>query len=67
LSTRRIPPRLGIEVYENEGGTITIKQSDPMDDDHIVVVHPDDVPTLIRFLEEVRQDILTEEDSSTER
>ena len=55
----KIPPRPGLEVFVNEGGTVSIKQIEsgyPIDDESIVIVHPDDVPRLIKMLEEARDE-----------
>jgi hypothetical protein len=55
-----IPARSGLEIFVNDGGTITIRQDDPLTfastgDEPMVVVHPDDVSMLIRALEEARR------------
>jgi hypothetical protein len=55
-----IPARSGLEIFVNDVGTITIRQDDPVTfastgDEPMVVVHPDDVSTLIRALEEARR------------
>jgi hypothetical protein len=55
-----IPARSGLEIFVNDVGTITIRQDDPATfasaaDEPMVVVHPDDVSTLIRALEEARR------------
>jgi hypothetical protein len=55
-----IPARSGLEIFVNDVGTITIRQDDPAPfasaaDEPMVVVHPDDVSTLIRALEEARR------------
>jgi hypothetical protein len=52
-----ISPRMGLKVYLNEGGNVTIEQHDLMGEDSRVVVYQDDVPTLIRYLEEARQQL----------
>lgn len=48
----RIEPHPGLDVYVNQNGSITIAQitENPHPDDPIVVVHPDDVPRLMRAL-----------------
>ena len=50
---QKIDPRPGLEVFENEAGTISIRQIDSgfYEDDPLVVVHPSDVPRLIEMLE----------------
>lgn len=59
MTERRIPPREAIEVFVNENDTISIKQISLMgQDDCVVAVHPEDVPRLIQFLEETREEIL---------
>lgn len=47
-----IHPRPGVEVYVNEGGTISIKQLpvSEADGEQIVAVHPDDLDELITIL-----------------
>ena len=52
-----ISQRPGLEVFVNEIGTITIQQDvgRTAEDEPLVVVHPDDVSTLIRALEEARR------------
>jgi hypothetical protein len=55
-----IPARSELEIFVNDSGTITIRQDDPQtltspSEEPMVVVHPDDVSTLIRALEEARR------------
>lgn len=55
-----IPARSGLEIFVNDVGTITIRQDDPVSsrgEEPMIVVHPDDVSTLIRALEEARRQI----------
>ena len=54
------PVRSGLEVFVNEIGTITIRQdvdeeAGSLDDEPMVVVHPDDVSSLIRALDTARR------------
>jgi hypothetical protein len=47
----KIEPRPGLIVFANKGGTLSISQDDPMgDDDHVVIVHPDDIEKLCEML-----------------
>jgi hypothetical protein len=69
MSDRTIEPRDGIEVFVNKGGRISIKQEQLSAyhgelEDVIVVVHPDDAPRLIEFLEDARQEALEFEPES---
>jgi hypothetical protein len=53
-----IPERLALEVFVNDIGTITIRQDVDVQtskDEPMVVVHPDDVSTLISALEDARR------------
>jgi hypothetical protein len=53
-----VTPRPALEVFVNEIGTITIRQdadAQSPDEAPLVVVHPEDVSTLIRALEEARR------------
>jgi SOS-response transcriptional repressor LexA len=64
-NVHKIEPRPGLEVFTNQGGLITLKQEDPLgDDDHIVVVHPDDVDRLVEFLYHERDRIRIEAENS---
>jgi hypothetical protein len=64
---RRIEPRPGLEVFPNEGGTISIKQIGALaGDEQIVVVHPEDVPKLVAMLERECELIAEEEVASAE-
>jgi hypothetical protein len=50
--------RPALEVFVNEIGTITIRQDtdgQSPDEEPLVVVHPEDVSTLIRALEDARR------------
>jgi hypothetical protein len=52
-----------LEIFVNDAGTITIRQDGPVTfastgDEPMVVVHPEDVSTLIRALEEARRKAL---------
>jgi hypothetical protein len=51
-------PRPALEVFVNEIGTITIRQDaegQSPDEEPLVVVHPEDVSTLIHALEDARR------------
>jgi len=66
VSEWKIPPRLGVEVYLTQGNRIGITQSNPHDEDSIIVVHPDDISTLIGYLETAKQKLagILEEEAS---
>ena len=64
MSEFKVPTRDGFEVFPNQSGNISIKQDNP-DDPQIVVVHPDDIDTLIGFLNESKTE-LAEEDTEDE-
>jgi hypothetical protein len=45
-----------IEVYAGEKGHVCIKQEGALgEEDDLVILHPEDVPRLISFLQRVRQ------------
>jgi hypothetical protein len=48
------PERPALEVFVNESGTITIRQDADGEEEPVVVVHPDDVSSVIRALEDAR-------------
>jgi hypothetical protein len=51
-------PRPALEVFVNEIGTITIRQDadrESAEEEPLVVVHPEDVSTLIKALEDARR------------
>jgi hypothetical protein len=51
----KIYPRPGLEVCENDGGTITIRQVRLQDGDDLEIeIHPDDVDRLCKILHRVR-------------
>lgn len=56
MAERKIQARDGIEVFVNQGGTISIKQDNMLDDEEIVIVHPDDVDRLIEFLRDAKEE-----------
>jgi hypothetical protein len=51
------PQRSDVEVFVNQIGTITIRQADEpaIEEEPMVVVHPDDVSMLIRALVRAKQ------------
>lgn len=55
--SNKIPSRPGLEVFVNEGGTISIKQEEH-DEDSIVVVHPGDVDRLVELLQVAKAEAL---------
>jgi hypothetical protein len=70
-----IPELSGLEVFVNQVGTITICQQSwawmgtppsSLDEEPIVVVHPHDVPALIRALERARREALRPEAAEPE-
>jgi hypothetical protein len=55
-----IPARTGLEVFVNEARTITIRQdadgqAASLEEEPMVVIHPDDISALIRALEDARR------------
>jgi hypothetical protein len=58
--TYQLPAEYGIEVYQNTQGMIVIKQDDPMGEDHLVIVSPERADHLVRFIQGVKEQILTE-------
>lgn len=59
----RIEPRAGLDVFVNHNGTISIAQITELPDpeDPLVVVHPDDVPQLIRMLKTTLAEFRTQD------
>jgi len=56
-----LPPDYGLEVFQNEWGTITIKQEDALGNEPaLVIVSPERVDQLIRFLSAVKEEIMTQ-------
>ena len=47
-----------IAVFMNENGNLAVVQDNGMDDDEEVEVHPDQVDVLIKWLCEVRDELL---------
>ncbi len=47
-----------LEVFMNKSNTVSIQQDRDRDDPAIVTIHPDQVDTLIKWLQEVRAEIL---------
>jgi len=55
-----VTSRPALEVFVNEIGTITIRQEadgGSAEEEPLVVVHPEDVSTLIRALEDARRNV----------
>lgn len=50
-----IPARDAIQVFTSESGNVVIRQPTYPGDDDVVIVHPDDVPRLVRMLRLARQ------------
>jgi len=58
-SPRKIPRRDALEVYVSEAGYVCFEQERPLEDEpSFVVIHPSDVPTVIKWLEELRHEAL---------
>jgi hypothetical protein len=56
-----LPDDPGLEVYQNQSGTISIKQEDSLGNEPaIVLVTPERVDRLIGFLRAVKDEILTQ-------
>lgn len=61
--TLKIEPRLGVEVFVNEGNTISISNPDQLDEhgqntDVIVQIHPDYIDAVIKALQTAREKII---------
>lgn len=61
--TLKIEPRLGVEVFVNEGSTISISNPDQLDEhgqitDVIVQIHPDYIDAVISALQDAKKEIL---------
>jgi hypothetical protein len=62
MTTRRIAPRDGIEVFVNERDTITLSQESQMGEDPATVeVHPEDVEKLVGFLKDAKRELMPQE------
>lgn len=56
-----LPPDYGLEVFQNQWGTISIKQEDAYGNEpSVIIVSPERVDYLIRFLQAVKEEIMTE-------
>lgn len=60
MAELKVPTREGFEVFPNDGGGISIKQEIMEDRADIIVIHPDDVDSLINFLHEAKADLTGE-------
>lgn len=56
-----IKQRNEVEVYLGQNGDVCIKQTDAFEDDSIVILPPQDIPQLIKFLQEVFQEAFEEQ------
>lgn len=61
--TLKIEARLGVEVFANEGGTISISNPDQLDEhgqniDVIVQIHPDYIDAVISALQDAKKELL---------
>lgn len=55
------PTEYGVEVFQNKSGTITIQQENPHDTDpSLVVISPEKVDLVIRWLQAVRDQVLAD-------
>ena len=43
-----------VQVYVTKNGDVAIRQTSLYDDDDVVLIHPDQITTLCRWLEETR-------------
>ena len=58
MAARRMETVLAIEVYVGERGYVCIKQEDPLGDtEDVVAMLPQQIPTVIRWLEECAADV----------
>ena len=53
MTKRTIDPTEGLEVFINEGGSISLKQSHTYDGEHTVVIELRDVETVRQWLAEL--------------
>ena len=53
---RRIDHQPAVEVFVNQRGGISIKTED-MGGDEVIALHPDQVPTVIKWLQECLDEI----------
>jgi hypothetical protein len=56
--SRIIETRDGAEVFASDAGNVCIKQTVMGEREAVVSIHPDDIPQLIKALEEVKQEAL---------
>lgn len=54
----KIESRYEAEVYLTKFGLVAIKQDRPDEEDSVILLHPDEVPELIKHLESTRQEAL---------
>lgn len=52
--SRVIEERKEIEVYAGQKGHVCIKQANWPDEDSLIVMHPDDVTSLIQYLKDAQ-------------
>lgn len=57
MSERKIETTFGIEAYISESGGVALKQEDPMGVDQIVLIETRDVPTIVKWLNELLEEI----------
>ena len=52
----KIERRDGLEVYAGDTGFVVLKQDNSLgDDDSYVFIHPEDIPAVIKYLEQSRK------------
>jgi len=53
MSSRKIEPKDGLEIFVNAYCNITLKQVSSLGEEALIVVDRSDVPTLIKYLQEL--------------
>ena len=48
----------GVEVYASDVGNVCIKQVPTTGEENVIILHPDDIPQFIEYLQEVEQEAL---------
>lgn len=47
-----------VKVYVSDSGNVCIEQEDPMTETFPVLIHPDQVPTIIKWMQEAQEEAL---------
>ena len=55
---RKIADIAGFEMYANQSGTVTIKQTSFTGEEDIVLIHPMHIDQAIKWLQELRDELL---------